>query len=360
MSISDEVKNSGLFDRDWYLAKYRDVGISGIQPLAHFVRIGMKIGRDPGPRFNTRYYIEQAPEASNVDVSPLLHYIRVGKAKGLRAVPPKDNTGVDQPAPEPRQPRSAPPTTQAPQIGPAFRSGRDAFMLRGLRPMAKLAVIVSVVDEDGWTRAIDLLTLLKLDHDLFVLGQAAVETSVYPGQTISVTEVGGADSTGDTVSFLRLAISNVFDDYDAALWITPAEATDEALMQSVGAAEAFLSDSDCGIMSGHLIDINTVSESDRIISSLKTMLPRLGLNMPESAIVPIGGAIWLRPLLFRGLGPTIYPGDLAAKTSKVNGRGRVTMLSLLSIFAREAAFAVQAVPPAGAAGKVGGASDRPS
>lgn len=83
MSIADEIKASGLFDRDWYLATYRDVALSGISPIAHFVRIGMKIGRNPGPNFDTRHYLSQVPPGDLEGMAPVMHYIRVGRAQGL-------------------------------------------------------------------------------------------------------------------------------------------------------------------------------------------------------------------------------------------------------------------------------------
>lgn len=85
MSIADEIKASGLFDRDWYLATYRDVALSGIPPLAHFVRIGMKIGRNPGPKFDTRHYLSQVASGDLEGMAPVMHFIRVGRAQGKTA-----------------------------------------------------------------------------------------------------------------------------------------------------------------------------------------------------------------------------------------------------------------------------------
>ena len=87
MSISDEIKASGLFDRQWYQDTYRDVAISGLKPLAHFVRIGMKIGRDPGPGFDTKHYLAQVSKEELGDLWPITHFLRIGKAKGLLPKP---------------------------------------------------------------------------------------------------------------------------------------------------------------------------------------------------------------------------------------------------------------------------------
>lgn len=37
--------NSGLFDPDWYSSTYPDVGLSGLPPHEHFLRIGKRLGR---------------------------------------------------------------------------------------------------------------------------------------------------------------------------------------------------------------------------------------------------------------------------------------------------------------------------
>ncbi|MEO3479091.1 glycosyltransferase [Phaeobacter sp. CAU 1743] len=102
MSIADEIKASGLFDRDWYLATYRDVALSGIPPIAHFVRIGMKIGRNPGPKFDTRHYLSQVSSGDLEGMAPVMHFIRVGRAQGFAPIAVKQKTvGSPQVAKEP-------------------------------------------------------------------------------------------------------------------------------------------------------------------------------------------------------------------------------------------------------------------
>lgn len=39
------IKDSGLFDSEWYLSSYPDVELSGIDPIVHFVKYGSKLGR---------------------------------------------------------------------------------------------------------------------------------------------------------------------------------------------------------------------------------------------------------------------------------------------------------------------------
>jgi len=53
------IRNSGLFDADYYCARYPDVAASGLDPVDHYLRIGAAKGYDPNPLFDTGYYARQ-------------------------------------------------------------------------------------------------------------------------------------------------------------------------------------------------------------------------------------------------------------------------------------------------------------
>ena len=53
------IRNSGLFDGDWYRATYPDAATSGLDPVDHYVRIGAALGHNPYPLFDTGYYARQ-------------------------------------------------------------------------------------------------------------------------------------------------------------------------------------------------------------------------------------------------------------------------------------------------------------
>ena len=80
-----EIRASGLFDADWYLASYTDVAEAGVDPLIHYVSTGADEGRLPGPGFDVLWYLGETPEADRPGVNPLLHYIRHGRAMGRTA-----------------------------------------------------------------------------------------------------------------------------------------------------------------------------------------------------------------------------------------------------------------------------------
>jgi len=53
------IRNSGLFDADYYCARYPDVVASGLDPVDHYLQIGAAKGYDPSPLFDTGYYARQ-------------------------------------------------------------------------------------------------------------------------------------------------------------------------------------------------------------------------------------------------------------------------------------------------------------
>ena len=56
---SDLIRNSGLFDAEYYRARYPDAAASGLDPVDHYLRIGAAKGYDPSPLFDTGYYARQ-------------------------------------------------------------------------------------------------------------------------------------------------------------------------------------------------------------------------------------------------------------------------------------------------------------
>ncbi len=84
---------SGLFDADWYRARYADVTASGMDPALHFFRIGLPERRDPGPQFELAGYLRLNPDVAGAGMHPLLHYLRYGFAEG------RERPRVTSPAP---------------------------------------------------------------------------------------------------------------------------------------------------------------------------------------------------------------------------------------------------------------------
>ena len=56
------VRDSLFFDGAWYRERYPDVAAAPIDPATHYLNIGFKEGRDPGPCFSTSDYLRQNPD----------------------------------------------------------------------------------------------------------------------------------------------------------------------------------------------------------------------------------------------------------------------------------------------------------
>lgn len=95
------IANSGLFDRDWYLARYRDVAADGIDPAIHYVLDGAAEGRDPGPNFSTRAYLSAHHDAAKIGLNPLVHYILHGGKPSETGAQPEPQEAPSAPAFEP-------------------------------------------------------------------------------------------------------------------------------------------------------------------------------------------------------------------------------------------------------------------
>lgn len=70
------VEASGLFEAEWYRAKYPDVDNISLSPLEHFVWIGGALGRSPSANFDSQAYFKAHPQAMAEGANPLLHFLK--------------------------------------------------------------------------------------------------------------------------------------------------------------------------------------------------------------------------------------------------------------------------------------------
>lgn len=76
------IKRSGLFDEDYYLKTYKNVLVSGINPLYHYMHHGYKENKNPSAVFNGEYYLNKYSDVKDSGMNPLLHYSLYGLEKG--------------------------------------------------------------------------------------------------------------------------------------------------------------------------------------------------------------------------------------------------------------------------------------
>lgn len=97
-SDCDLVRTSGFFDPEWYLERYRDVLMVGMDPIEHFLWLGWQMGRDPGPLFSTAAYLDANQDIQAAGMNALLHYLQNGKAEGRVLRPGQVSMAADDPA----------------------------------------------------------------------------------------------------------------------------------------------------------------------------------------------------------------------------------------------------------------------
>jgi len=72
------IKESGLFDYDFYYTNYRDVKISGVDAVIHYVLYGNQEGRLPNPYFDQVEYEAIFGEQIGSSENSFAHYIKKG------------------------------------------------------------------------------------------------------------------------------------------------------------------------------------------------------------------------------------------------------------------------------------------
>src|SRR5574344_38864 len=76
ISIKDVIRNSELWDDDFYNMHNEDVAKSKIDPLEHYIKYGWKEGRNPSLNFNTSNYLILNQDCKDGDLCPLVHYCK--------------------------------------------------------------------------------------------------------------------------------------------------------------------------------------------------------------------------------------------------------------------------------------------
>ena len=76
------VRDSALFNADYYLANNADVRDQGIDPLKHYMLHGWRENRNPSALFSTSKYLFDNSDVAAARVNPLVHYLKSGQLEG--------------------------------------------------------------------------------------------------------------------------------------------------------------------------------------------------------------------------------------------------------------------------------------
>lgn len=116
------VRETDIFDRDYYLKRYPDVAQTRISPLLHFFLFGSTELRQPHLLFDTAYYLARNPEVAATGVNPLVHYLKWGAYEGRNPHPAFESAYYLQQNPDVREMGLNP---LAHYLGPGTGEGRN-------------------------------------------------------------------------------------------------------------------------------------------------------------------------------------------------------------------------------------------
>ncbi|PKL71728.1 MAG: hypothetical protein CVV29_09130, partial [Methanobacteriales archaeon HGW-Methanobacteriales-2] len=82
----ETIASSGMFDSEWYLKKYGDF-FEIKDPLQHYIEIGCRKGCNPGPLFDTNWYLNNNSDVAKSGFNPLLHFVLYGVSELRDPIP---------------------------------------------------------------------------------------------------------------------------------------------------------------------------------------------------------------------------------------------------------------------------------
>lgn len=73
---------ASAFDLEYYLSENPDVAQAGLEPIAHFLELGWREGRNPAPWFSADDYLDLYPDVEASRLPPFVHYLQIGHGEG--------------------------------------------------------------------------------------------------------------------------------------------------------------------------------------------------------------------------------------------------------------------------------------
>ena len=89
------IRDSGLFDADYYLATYTDIQPPPQDPIRHYCEFGWHEGRNPSAEFDTQGYVAAYNDVKAAGVNPFWHYVEAGRYESRHANPKRIEAEVE-------------------------------------------------------------------------------------------------------------------------------------------------------------------------------------------------------------------------------------------------------------------------
>ena len=162
----EAVRDSGLFDADYYLATYPDIQPPPKDPVRHYCYYGWREGRNPSKEFNTQGYLAAYNDVKDAGINPLWHYVVLGRYESRFADPERGKRIEVEEEAIPAAADIAIATSDNPLVSiiiPIY--GKVDYTLRCLASIAKhlpeVAIEVIIVDDCSPDDSLDVLSEVK-------------------------------------------------------------------------------------------------------------------------------------------------------------------------------------------------------
>ena len=87
------LKDSVLFDSEWYVSQYPDVSLSGLDPEIDYLRFGVLLRRNPSNDFDGVQYRREYIDVRKTGINPLIHFELYGRSDGRSYSPVSSERG---------------------------------------------------------------------------------------------------------------------------------------------------------------------------------------------------------------------------------------------------------------------------
>lgn len=94
ISDADLLRESELFDEEFYLQHNPKLRALGKDPVEHYLTRGGFNGKDPSAAFSSRAYLQRNAEVAAAKINPLVHYLRIGRSEGRSMNPLADDVAL--------------------------------------------------------------------------------------------------------------------------------------------------------------------------------------------------------------------------------------------------------------------------
>ncbi|WP_236189920.1 glycoside hydrolase family 99-like domain-containing protein [Pseudomonas pharyngis] len=84
---AEAIRNSGMFDADYYLAMYPELKKLNLDPIRHYCGFGWYEGKNPSDDFDTVGYLETYKDIQAANINPFWHYVVSGASEQRITVP---------------------------------------------------------------------------------------------------------------------------------------------------------------------------------------------------------------------------------------------------------------------------------